>query len=140
MNSDTPHPPLAILARLLGASVIACAAALGACFLVARLAFSGDVTAPVLAGCLISLLGSALAAIPVAFTVNKPPAVFASANLAGIMIRFTVTLALALTLALTGALERAPLLITVGISHLIILGIDVTQLIQLSRRVSGGRA
>lgn len=55
------------------------------------------------------------------------------------MIRFAVTLALALSLALSGALDRGPLLITVGISHLIILGVDVMMLIQLSRRVAGGR-
>lgn len=139
MNADTPHPPLAILARLIGASILACAAAMAVCYPLVRVSFGSDVTLPVLVGCLISLCGSVLAAIPVALTAYRPPATFVSGNLGGVMIRFAVTLALALSLALSGALDRGPLLITVGISHLIILGVDVMMLIQLSRRVAGGR-
>lgn len=92
------------------------------------------------AGCLIALLGSWASAAPLVLTMRAAPVVFASGALASLGVRFAVTIGLALACWASQALPGDPLMISVGVSQLALLAVDVGMQIRLARRVLGGQA
>lgn len=99
-----------------------------------RLAGSAAVVG-MLTGCGISLTASWIGAVPVAmagrlFGADVPLAVLASTAL-----RFVVVLVLALTMILSGWVDRMVLLIWVVISYLALLVVDTSYALKVSRDV-----
>ena len=89
-----------------------------------RLAGSATVMS-MIAGVAVSLVASWAGAIPVALTRNRA-ATFGPSNMvmAAMLVRFFVVLALALSIALSGKVDRAVFLIWVGISYMVLLAAD----------------
>lgn len=107
--------------QTLGLSVAA--AAVGY-FPTVRLAGTGAVLS-MLAGIMVSLIGSWAGAVPVALSRNKANGLGpGNTVLAAMVVRFFVVLALALSGALSGKVDRAVFLIWVGISYLVLLAAD----------------
>jgi hypothetical protein len=77
-----------------------------------------------LAGCGIGLLASALAALPIAWARTVPVPDRYKALLASMGLRFALTLALAVSAALSGWFERVSLLLWVAIGYLAQLVVD----------------
>ena len=88
-----------------------------------RLGGSGAVRAMIVA-CGISLIGSLVGAVPVVRAASGPAARMSNAILLSMALRFLVVILLALSAALSGLLERLPLLLWVAISYLMLLVTD----------------
>ncbi len=89
-----------------------------------RLAGSATVFS-MIAGVAVSLVASWVGAVPVALTRNRAAA-FGPGTMAmvAMLIRFFVVLILALSIALSGKVDRAVFLIWVGISYMVLLAAD----------------
>ena len=99
-----------------------------------RLGESGAVRAMIVA-CGISLIGSLVGAVPVVRAASGPAARMSNAILLSMVVRFLVVILLALSAALSGLLERLPLLIWVAISYLILLVTDTLFAVRVSGSV-----
>jgi hypothetical protein len=77
-----------------------------------------------LAGCGISFAASMLGAIPLVATRRESSTTVLQAVLMSTLVRFLVVMMLALAAALSGWFERAPLLIWVAVSYLLLLVAD----------------
>jgi len=75
-----------------------------------------------LAGCIIGLVASTLGGVPILLARRQGRV--ETAVLAGMAVRFATACALALAAALSGWLERGPLLVWVGLSYLVLLVVD----------------
>lgn len=132
--------PRATLLRLMAIAAVA-GAALGLVTLAPVRAVWGDaIAAAMLAGLGVAVLGSWFGSIPLVLTMNIGPAAFASGVLAGLGLRFAATIALAAAVHLAGIVANEPFLLWVGMMQLLILAVDVTAQIRLSRQVLGGAA
>jgi len=98
-----------------------------------RLAGAAGVTA-MFVGIGISLIGAWVGVTPTIAYLGKPAREHPTGILAGLGVRFAVTLGLALAAALTDMFARLPLLWWVGISQFVILGVDVFGLVGLLKR------
>ena len=104
--------------------VLSAAALLLGFFPTVRLAGSATVMSMV-AGVAVSLAASWAGAVPVALMRNRAAAIGPSNVVMGAMlVRFVVVLALALSIALSGKVDRAVFLIWVGISYMVLLAAD----------------
>lgn len=105
---------------------------LGICLAIAALGYfptvrlaGPDSVVAMLGGIGVSLAGSWAGAVPVILSRNKANGLGpANTVLASMVVRFFVVLALALSIALSGKLDRAVFLIWVGISYLALLAAD----------------
>lgn len=103
---------------------LSAAAVLLGYFPTVRLAGAATVMSMV-AGVAVSLVASWAGAVPVAFMRNRAAAIGLSNLVMGAMlVRFFVVLALALSIALSGKVDRAVFLIWVGISYMVLLAAD----------------
>lgn len=76
-----------------------------------------------LAGCGVGVVASALGGVPVMLLAGSGAGV-ATVVLAGMAVRFVAALGLALAAALSGELERGPLLVWVALSYMALLVVD----------------
>lgn len=88
-----------------------------------RLGGDGAVSA-MLAGCVVSVVASAVGAVPVALSRGTAAAVRMKALLMAMGLRFGVVAVLALATVLSGLFDRAPLLIWVAVSYAAQLVVD----------------
>ena len=88
-----------------------------------RLGGPGAVSA-MLAGCAISLVASIVGSIPIIVASRGPGRQMPTAVMLSTALRLMVVLALALSAALSGWFERAPLLVWVAISYVLLLATD----------------
>lgn len=95
-----------------------------------RLGGPGAVTA-MLAGCVISLVASVVGCIPIVLASRGPKQKMPPAVMLATALRFLVVLILALSAALSGWFERAPLLVWVGISYVVLLVADTIYAVRL---------
>ena len=86
-----------------------------------------------LAGCGASLLGAWCGVVPLALAGGSDPRRRFEAVAIGTMVRFAVTLSVALGLALLTALPRGPLLIWVAVSYVGLLALETIVAVRLSR-------
>lgn len=100
-----------------------------------------DAVGGMAAGIAVSLIGSWAGALPVALSRAKGPSGAGSLVLAGMLVRFVVVLGLALSIALSGQVDRAPFLIWVGLAYLILLVADTHYALRVgSTRVGPDRS
>ena len=92
--------------------------------------------AAMLAGIGVSLAGGWIGSLATIAYLRKPPREHPNGILLGLVVRFAVTLALALAAWLAGPFERLPLLLWVGIAQLVILLVDVLGLVGLLKRAA----
>ena len=85
------------------------------------------------AGCSISLLASAVGALPIALSGGAPSAFTV---LAPVALRFVVALGLALVAVLVGSFEPAPLLLAGAASDLVLLIVDTGYALRATRSVT----
>jgi hypothetical protein len=85
-----------------------------------------------LAGCAISLIGSFVGSIPIVLALHGPARRMPQAVLTSTALRFLVVLLLALSAALSGWFDRAPLLVWVAISYVLLLAVDTVFAVRLS--------
>ena len=119
-HSPTVHEGLRFIAMALAVTV---ALILIGWIPTTRLAGLGARPAMV-AGCAISLLGSAVGVVPIVLALRGPVRSVPQAILLSTLLRFLVVLVLALSAALSGWFDRVPLLIWVAISYLFLLMTD----------------
>lgn len=86
----------------------------------------------------VAWLGSAAAAIPVAWAIRQPPATLAAAALASLGVRLAVTLVAAWIVQSNVGLPSEPFVWWVALSQFLLLGLDTAAVVGLFRRVSGG--
>jgi hypothetical protein len=89
-----------------------------------------------LAGIGISLIGAWAGAAPTIAFLRRPPREHSTGILAGLGVRFAVTLGLAVALVVTGAFSNVPLLLWVGVAQLVILAVDVLGLAGVLKRAA----
>ena len=90
-----------------------------------------------IAGCGISWMASCAGAIPVALAASRNSmSGSATAILASTAVRFVTALALVAPLALSGLVERTPMVMWVGISYLVLLLVDTLVSIRVLRMAS----
>lgn len=120
-------PAAEYLRFLVWAAVVAAVAAAVGWWPTRRLAGEGALPA-MLVGCAVSLIASAVGAIPVALSRQAAavptPAARLQAMLASMGLRFGVVLALGVAASLLGGLARGPLLIWIAIGYLALLAVD----------------
>lgn len=97
-----------------------------------RLGGAGAVTA-MLAGCVISLIASVTGFIPIVVASRGPSEKMPQAVLLSTLLRFLAVVILALSAALSGWFERAPLLVWVAISYVLLLAADTVYAVRLAR-------
>jgi hypothetical protein len=105
------------------AVVVAAAVALLGWLPTLRLGGDGAVRA-MLAGCAVSVVASAVGAIPVALSRGAAPTVRMQAFLMAMGLRFGVVVILGLATVLSGLFDRAPFLIWVAVSYAAQLVVD----------------
>jgi hypothetical protein len=132
--------PLATLLRLVALSAIGGIVAGLAAFVPVRSIWGDAATVAMLAGLAVAVLGGWFGSIPIVLTINLGPAAFASGVLAGLGARFLATAVVAALVHTSGLVVSDAFLLSVGVMHLLILAVDVTAQIRLSRRVVGGAA
>ena len=86
-----------------------------------------------LAGCVISMLGSLVGGIPIIMATRGPARTMPQAILLSTALRFLLVMILALSAALSGWFDRTPLLIWVAISYLLLLAADTLYAVRLTR-------
>ncbi|MEW6250191.1 MAG: hypothetical protein AB1716_06060 [Planctomycetota bacterium] len=91
-----------------------------------------------LGGISIALVGSWAGSLPTALYLVRPPRQHPTGILAGLAVRFVVTIGLALGAWLTGIWPERPLLIWVGIAQFVLLAVDVLGLTALLKRAAKG--
>ena len=96
-----------------------------------RLAGSGAVPG-MLAGCGISLIASLIGVVPIIAARCGSAAKIPQAILMSTIVRFLVVVILALSVALSGWFERAPLLLWVAISYILLLIADTLYAVRVS--------
>lgn len=96
-----------------------------------RLGGPGAVSA-MLAGCGISLVASVVGSVPIVLASRGPGQRMPPAVMLSTALRFLVVLILALSAALSGWFERAPLLVWVGISYVLLLVADTIYAVRLA--------
>jgi hypothetical protein len=96
-----------------------------------RMGGPGAVTA-MLAGCAISFVASIVGSIPIVAASRGPKRQMPTAVMLSTALRFLVVLVLALSAALSGWFERAPLLIWVAISYILLLAADTVFAVRLA--------
>ena len=84
-----------------------------------------------LAGCLVSMIGSAIGAVPIVLALRGPARSVPQAILLSTALRFLVVLTLALAAALSGWFDRSPLLVWVAISYLALLATDTIYAVRI---------
>lgn len=92
----------------------------------------------VLAAIAVAWLGSAAAAIPVAWAIRQSPATLAAAALASLGLRLAVTLVAAWLAQSNVGLPSEPFVWWVALAQFLLLGLDTAAVVGLFRRVSGG--
>jgi hypothetical protein len=93
-----------------------------------------------LVGLAICLVGGWVGALPTVAYLSHPPREHPTGILAGLAVRFGVTLGLTIAAVLTRAFSDVPLLLWVGVGQLVILGVDVFSLTGLLRRAARDRS
>ena len=88
-----------------------------------------------LAGCAISLFGSLTGAVPIAVAWRGGGRNVLKTVLLAMVLRFLVVLVLALSAALSGWFDRAPLLVWVAISYVLLLSVDTAYAVRFSGSV-----
>ena len=111
-------------AKFVGVSVAVAAVLFGVGFLPTRKLAGADGLWALLAACGVSLLGSWCGAVPMALVAVGDKAAVATAALGAMSVRFMVVVMGALAVSLGTDMERAPFLIWVGISYLVLLVVD----------------
>lgn len=111
-------------ARFVGVSVTVAVLLAGVGFFPTRkLSGAGGLWA-MLGACGVSLLGSWCGAVPLALVAAGDKASVATAALGAMAVRFAVVLMGALAVSLGTGVDRAPFLIWIGISYLVLLVVD----------------
>lgn len=87
------------------------------------------------AGCGVSWLASCIGAVPVAKALSSEPQRMATAILAATAIRFVGVLILLIPLVFSGWFDRTVLVMSVGVSYLIMLFIDTLLATAMMKRV-----
>jgi hypothetical protein len=125
--SKARTPAAEYLRFLAWAAVVAAVAVAVGWWPTRRLAGEGALPA-MLVGCAVSLIASAVGAIPVALSrkaaAAPTPAARLQAMLASMGLRFGVVLALGVVAALSGGFASGPLLIWIAIGYLVLLAVD----------------
>jgi hypothetical protein len=134
-NPASIRPPVAFLRIALASTAAAAALGLVGYWPTVVQGGVGSVKAMV-AGIAISLVGGWIGTIPTIAFLSRPPREHPMGILAGLGARFAVTLGLAIAAVVTGAFSNVPLLLWVGISQLVILGVDVFSLVGLLRQAA----
>jgi hypothetical protein len=116
MNSSPPKPTMRYVRFLLSALMVTGLVAVLGSLPTWRMAGSEGVLA-MLAGCGISLVASAMGAIPVTLASGRPPNTFPHALMGAMALRFVVVAVVTPAVALSGLLSPKPLLIWVAISY-----------------------
>ncbi len=120
-------------------ALVATATALGLCLLgywpTVKLAGTTGVAA-MLVGVGVALLGSWAGALPTVLYLRKPPREHATGILAGLAVRFAVTMALTMVMWLVELVPQKPLIWWIGIAQFVILGVDVLGLTALLKRAT----
>ena len=96
-----------------------------------------DAVVAMLAGCAISLVASVVGALPIVGASRAPGGAVVQAVLLSTGVRLMVVLVLALSAALSGWLERTPLLIWVAISYLFMLIVDTVYAVRFIGSAEG---
>lgn len=137
-SSDAAKPgnPVAIFIQLATKSVMSCAVIAALAYWPVQMYFGAGASLAALAGAAIALVGGLCAAIPAARTFPQGPRAFCFGVMAGLGLRFGVTLALALVVKAAGALESSPLLISVGAFQMALLMTDTAAQVRLSSSYS----
>ena len=89
-----------------------------------------------LLGVTVALLGAWAGSLPTVLYLRKAPQEHPTGILAGLGVRFGVTMALALAVWLSDAVTPRPLILWIGIAQFVILGVDVTGLIALLKQAA----
>ena len=84
------------------------------------------------AGCAVSVISSAIGMMPLAFAGRGSPRVAVRAVLVSMALRFVAVLVLALSVGLSGWFARAPLLVWVAISYVMLLVVDTVHAVRFS--------
>lgn len=125
------------LLRLAAAGLVVCVAAGAVGYLPTRAIAGNAGVTGMLVGLAITLVGAwaGLAATVPMF--RLPPREQVSRILGGFMVRFTVTIALAVAAAFSGLVPPKPTVLWVAIAQLLVLGVDTTLLVRMLKQ--GGR-
>lgn len=122
----------AILSRLCARSTLIAALVAVAGYWPMRVFFGAESSLAMLVGILIAWTGSLAALIPAAQTYSRGPRVFCFGVLAGLGVRFGLTLALALVLRSLEWVPATPMLVWVGALQLLLLATDTLALVRLA--------
>lgn len=114
-----------------GLQTLGMSALLGAVGFVPTVRLAGESVVAMWTGIGVSLAGSWAGAVPVAMSRGSMQAAGpANLVLAAMMVRLFVVLALALSIALSGKVDRVVFLVWVGISYLVLLAADTNYLVK----------
>jgi hypothetical protein len=133
MTNPTPTdvPPLRAGVRVGGVSAGVAVLLAGAGYWPTQAVAGAEAVPAMLAAIGISLVGAWAGLIPTLAYLRKPPQEHPIGILGGLVVRFVVTVGAALALYLVGVLPERPLLLWVGLSQFILLGVDVFHLVGL---------
>jgi hypothetical protein len=99
-----------------------------------------DATTGLLCGVVLALLGGQAGNVPCVLALTKTPRAHANAILLGLAMRFGVTGALAIAAALSGWVPAKATVLSVALSQMAFLLVDVLGQLKLLKRASGGAA
>ena len=116
MNSSPPKPTMRYVRFLLSALTVTGLVVVLGSLPTWRMAGSEGILA-MLAGCGISLVASAIGALPVALAAGRPLDTLPHTLMAAMALRFVVVAVVTVAVALSGPLPPKPLLIWVAISY-----------------------
>lgn len=91
-----------------------------------------EAVSAMLAGCAVSVIGSVAGMVPLAVAWRASMRRTVRAVLMAMVFRFVVVLGLALSLGLSGWFARAPLLVWVAISYVVLLVVDTIHAVRFS--------
>lgn len=111
--------------RLLGLLVVIAAALLMLGWVPTRKLGGPEGITAMVAGCGLSLAGSAIGALPIFWAERRERVPGPSSILASVALRFVLVLAAAAAVALSGVVERVAFVVWVGVSYLAFLVADV---------------
>ncbi|MBL8879666.1 MAG: hypothetical protein JNG88_11155 [Phycisphaerales bacterium] len=134
--TDLAIDPVIVLSRLAARSLIASALFAAAAYWPARMWGGADVALAMLTAALVAWIGALCAAASVAWTIRGGPRAMWFGALAGLGVRFGVTLVVALALRAAGVVQGDAFLIWVGAAQLAVLIADTFGLVRLAASLS----